>query len=131
MKILLHDRSFQISSQLERNIKSIDSSISVSKVNETETAIDSAKSSDYKMMITDGNSLEGKFKELTSAFKNSNPDSYLIVLIAFGNSRLKEKFIDNGADYCFDRICEFDTFMDFIKSVNREVKDLEKLQRAV
>ena len=32
MKILLHDRSFQISSQLERNIKSIDSSISVSKL---------------------------------------------------------------------------------------------------
>ena len=131
MEILLHDKSFQISSQIERNIKCIDDTISVKKVYGPETAISNASAANYKILITDGNNLEGRFKELTHTFKGSNPDSYLIVLLCFGDIKLKDRFIDNGADSCFDRISEFDLFIDFIKSINKEFNDNLNFQNAV
>ena len=131
MNILLHDKSFQISNQIERNIKSIDDTISIKKVYETDAVIANASAANYKILIVDGNSLDGRFKEVVPVFKKTNPDSYLIVLLCFGDGRLKDKFTDNGADSCFDRISEFDTFMDFIKSINEEYKDSMKFQNAV
>ena len=127
MNVMIFEKFVDISKQIEKNIKSIDQSINVTKVDNINDAVKQLSKSQFKIVIADGDNLEGKFKDLVEPLKRANNNSYLFVLFSFNIN----KFICNGADFCFDRTCNFDTFINILKSIHVDNFIIDNYQNAV
>jgi len=120
MKILLFDKSLEISKQIERNIQNIVSTPSISKVNNVDELLDQVSNSVFRFLIIDGDNLEGKFKMLIDIVKKPGARTYVFLFFSFNIEVITDKFLKNGADYCFDKLCGFDAFIEVFKSTYDE-----------
>ena len=116
MKILLFDKSLEISKQIERNIQNIVSTPSILKVNNVDDLLDQVSNSVFRFLIIDGDNLEGKFKMLIDIVKKPGARVYVFLFFSFNIEVIADKFIKNGADYCFDKLCGFEAFIEVFKS---------------
>jgi len=122
MKILLFDKSHEIRNQIERNIKDVIEEPPIFKVNNVDELLDQASSSTFRFFIIDGDNLEGKFKLLVDTVKKSSSNVYIFLFFSFNVNSIANRFLKNGADYCFDKLCGFEAFMEIFKSTYNKHK---------
>lgn len=122
MKILLFDKSHEISNQIERNIQDVIEAPPIFKVNNVDELLDQASSSTFGFFIIDGDNLEGKFKLLVDMVKKSGSNVYIFLFFSFHVNSIANKFLKNGADYCFDKLCGFEAFIKIFQSTYNKHK---------
>ena len=118
MKILIFDKSPEISKQIERNIYSINENISVIKADNIDDVLNNKTLHEFNLIIIDGDNLEGKFKTLIEVVNKTDNNIYIFLFFSFNIKSIIDKFIDGGADYCFDKLCGFEKFMEIFKSIS-------------
>ena len=118
MKILIFDKSPEIGIQIERNISSVNGNVSVSKVDNINAVINDQTLHEFNMIIIDGDNLEGKFKTLVEVVRKTGNEIHIFLFFSFNIKSITDKFISNGADYCFDKLCGFEIFMEIFKSIS-------------
>ena len=118
MKVLIFDKSPEIGKQIERNISCINGNISLSTANNIDDVLNNKVIHKFNLIIIDGDNLEGKFKTLIDVVKKNNNDTYIFLFFSFNIKCIADKFIAGGADYCFDKLCGFEKFMEVFKSIS-------------
>lgn len=122
MKILLFDKSHEIRNQIERNIQDVIEEPPIFKVNNVEELLDQASSATFSFFIIDGDNLEGKFKLLVDTVKKSDSNVYIFIFFSFHVHSIANRFLKNGADYCFDKLYGFEAFIEIFKSTYNKHK---------
>lgn len=117
MNILLFDKSPEISEQLEKNIKSIADTPSILKASSINDVLTHATKSNFNMVIVDGDNLNGKFRILVDLVKRQRVPTYIVIFFSFNIKIVMEKFTKHGADFCFDKLYGFETFIEVFKSI--------------
>jgi len=117
MNILLFDKSSEIRKQIERNIAGVAENLTITKVESIKDVFEHKDLHMFNVIIIDGDNLEGKFKTLVEAVRRTNINTYIFLFFSFNIKTIMEKFIKNGADYCFDKLYGFESFMEIFKSI--------------
>lgn len=117
MNILLFENSKDVRSSLIRNIEAIDYNINITAVSRIDEIIDFDISKRFDLAIIDMDYLQGRFREIIYLLKINNPDVVLILLTLFPNINIINKFISKGADFCFDKIGQFDDILEKIRNL--------------
>lgn len=134
MNILVFDRSLEVRYSLSKHIQQMESSNNISAVESIASVLMELSTSEYHLIIVDMDNLKGKFLEMMSLLKKNNPDAVVLLLTLFPNKNVIRKFLENGADYCFDKIGQFDQFLitveDLLKNKQSKIA-LSKLSVAV
>lgn len=117
MNILLFESSKEVRSSLVRNIEAIAYNINVEAVSGIDDTIDLIKSQSFDLTIIDMDYLYGRFREIISLLRQNNPDAAIILLTLFPNIDIMRKFMSNGADFCFDKIGQFEEILEKIRSL--------------
>lgn len=117
MNILLFDSSKEVRSSLVRNIEAIGDNFNINAVSGIDETINAINSNRIDLAIIDMDYLHGRFREIIKMLRQNSPDALLILLTLFPNTRIMSKFISNGADYCFDKIGQFEEILETIRSI--------------
>jgi DNA-binding NarL/FixJ family response regulator len=120
MNILIFEKSPVIRKQIERNILGIINGVDIHTVSTLENFFNEIADFNYNLVIADGDNLENKFKSLVEIIKNKNPKAYIILLFSFNIQSFYDKFLNNGADFCYDKHSGFDDFISVIESIYKE-----------
>lgn len=64
----------------------------------------------------DVDNLNGFFVGLKEVL-NSEKKHTIILLTLYPNKKVITKFLNNGANYCFDKVAEIDIFFETLKSI--------------
>lgn len=134
MNILIFDRSLEVRFSLSRNIGQINSDRKITAVESMNAVLSEIDSTYYDIVIIDMDNLRGKFREMISILDKKNPEALVILLTLFPNKNITNKFLESGADYCFDKVGQFDGLLKLLKEHldnNGQMKSTQERHQAV
>lgn len=132
MKVLIFDRTIQIRYLISKLISQIDVNTEIETAESVYTTTELLNNNSFDIIIIDMDNIKGQFNNLRSLALKRNPNTTLIFLTQFPYKRIIEKFKDQGIDYFFDKLVEFDEFtkkLEFI--LNQEQCDKNYLEDLV
>ncbi len=110
MKVLIFDRTIQIRYLISKLISQIDVNTEIETTESVYTTTELLNNNSFDIIIIDMDNIKGQFNNLRSLALKQNPNTTLIFLTQFPYKRIIEKFKDQGIDYFFDKLVEFDVF---------------------
>lgn len=127
MKILVYDRSLEVRYLIQKYITQISGSVEVCSVGNAAMLIPEMKNSDYRVLVLDVDNLRGFFPDLKEIIKK-DCEHTIILLTLFPDKKAITKFLNQGANYCFDKIGDIDKFFETLKSIIAENTKFESNQ---
>lgn len=132
MKVLIFDRTIQIRYLISKLISQIDINTEIETAESVYTTTELLNNNSFDIIIIDMDNIKGQFNNLRSSALKHNPNTTLIFLTQFPYKRIIEKFKDQGIDYFFDKLVEFDEFTKKLEIIlNQEQIDKNYLEDLV
>lgn len=114
MNILIFDKSPYVKTLIQRNLIQLKDTLNIVALENMVSANDALDKNDFDFAIIDMDNLSGMFLQFIAKARKLNPDIIVILLTAFPSKKIFEKFIDKGADYCFDKINDFEKLLNIM-----------------
>jgi DNA-binding response OmpR family regulator len=116
MKILVFDRSLDVRMMIHKNIIKLGGSHEILCVESSNSVTKVLQNTYFDLVIIDLDNIKGKLNEITGLVSKNDTFPIIIVLTFFPTIEFVKKILNSGADYCFDKIFEFE---DFIHTINK------------
>lgn len=127
MNILLFDKSFKFRRMIQQNLFQIKETLNIVLAANMNSVNEALVQTNFDIAIIDMDELDGLFTLFIETARNINPDIIVILLSSFPNSKTFEKFKNNGADYCLDKINDFDLLF---KKIERHIYNFSQPKTA-
>ena len=127
LNILLFDNSPEVRTMLQRNLLQISQTLNIVLVENMLAAKAALDKTFFDIAIIDMDKLDGIFNLFIATARNANPEIVVILLSSLPFTKIFEIFINNGADYCFDKTNEFEELILKIDELLIESYQLNKV----
>ena len=118
MRVLIADDSLMIRELLTELLHEVDGMEIVAQAEDASQARELARALRPDVAVLDVRMPHGSGLEVLSAIKQNDPTTIVIMLTNFANQEIRQKSVDSGANYFFDKAVELGRFMSVLRRLS-------------